>query len=225
LESPQIEGTNDLGARTFGGDPYWVAEMGRAYIRGVHAGSAGRVVVVAKHFPGHGGADRLPEDEVATVRKTLEELITFDLAPFFTVTGDALSLEETTDALLTSHIRYQGLQGNIRATTRPVSLDPQALNLLLELPILDSWRQNGGVMISDNLGSPAVRRFYELTSQTYDPRRVALNAFLAGNDLLYIVDFSSETDPDSYTSTVRTLDFFAQKYREDNVFAQRVDES
>ena len=225
LESPQIEGSNDLGARTFGGDPYWVAEMGRAYIRGVHTGSAGRVVVVAKHFPGHGGADRLPEDEVATIRKSLEELITFDLAPFFTVTGDALSLEETTDALLTSHIRYQGLQGNIRATTRPVSLDPQALNLLLEQPILDSWRQNGGVMISDNLGSPAVRRFYELTSQTFDPRRVALNAFLAGNDLLYMADFSSETDPDSYTSTVHTLDFFAQKYREDNVFAQRVDES
>ena len=225
LESPQIEGTNDLGARTFGGDPYWVAEMGRAYISGVHKGSAGRVIVVAKHFPGHGGADRLPEDEVATVRKSLEELITFDLAPFFKVTGDALSIEETTDALLTSHIRYQGLQGNIRATTRPVSLDPQALNLLLEQPILDSWRQNGGVMISDNLGSPAVRGFYELTSQTFDPQRVALNAFLAGNDLLYIADFSSETDPDSYTSTVRTLDFFAQKYREDNVFAQRVDES
>ncbi|MFC2042570.1 glycoside hydrolase family 3 N-terminal domain-containing protein [Chloroflexota bacterium] len=225
LESPQSEGTNDLGARTFGGDPYWVAEMGRAYISGVHTGSVGRVVVVAKHFPGHGGADRLPEDEVATIRKSLEELITFDLAPFFTVTGDALSPEETTDALLTSHIRYQGLQGNIRATTRPVSLDPQALNLLLEQPILDSWRQNGGVMISDNLSSPAVRRFYELTSQTFDPRRVALNAFLAGNDLLYMADFSSETDPDSYTSTVGTLDFFAQKYREDNVFAQRVDES
>jgi beta-N-acetylhexosaminidase len=126
---------------------------------------------------------------------------------------------------LASHIRYQGFQGNIRATTRPVSFDPQAFGLLMSLPQIESWRKNGGVMVSDNLGSPAIRRFYDLTNQPFDmPRRVALNAFLAGNDLLYIADFSSG-DIDSYNSTLRTLEFFSQKYREDPAFAQRVDES
>jgi beta-N-acetylhexosaminidase len=225
LETPQIEVSDNLGTRTFGGDPYWVSEMGRAYIRGVHLGSDGHLAVVANHFPGHGSSDRLPEVEVATVRKTLDELISFDLAPFFAVTGNAQTPEEVTDALLISHIRYQGLQGNIRATTRPVSLDPQALSLLIGLPELDSWRNNGGLMISDDLGSMAVRRFYDLTSQTFDARRVALNAFLAGNDLLYIADFSSADIPDSYTAATRTLEFFAQKYREDAAFAQRVDAS
>jgi beta-N-acetylhexosaminidase len=225
LESPQIEASDNLGTRTFGGDPFWVSEMGRAYIKGVHLGSAGHVSVVANHFPGHGSSDRLPEVEVATVRKSLDELKSFDLAPFFAVTGDAQSPEEITDALLISHIRYQGLQGNIRATTRPVSLDPQALSLLIGLPELDAWRKNGGLMISDDLGSLAVRRFYDLTSQTFDARRVALNAFLAGNDLLYIADFSSAEVPDSFTAATRTLDFFAQKYREDAAFAQRVDAS
>jgi len=57
-------------------------------------------------------------------------------------------------------------------------------------------------MISDDLGNQAVRRFYDLTSQTFDARRVALNAFLAGNDLLYIGDFSSASDPDSYTGAI-----------------------
>jgi beta-N-acetylhexosaminidase len=52
-----------------------------------------------------------------------------------------------------------------------------------------------------------------------------LNAFLAGNDLLYIADFSSADIPDSYTAATRTLEFFAQKYREDAAFAQRVDAS
>ncbi|MFC2025640.1 glycoside hydrolase family 3 N-terminal domain-containing protein [Chloroflexota bacterium] len=225
LESPQTEANSDLGSRSFGGDPYWVEEMGRAFIRGVHNGSEGRITVVAKHFPGHGGADRLPEEEVATVRKPLEELINFDLAPFFGVTGEAIVPEETADALLTSHIRYQGLQGNIRATTRPVSFDPQALNLLIELPSLSSWREDGGILISDNLGSTAVRKFYDLTNQEFDVRRVATNAFLAGNDMLYIADFQSLAEPDPYISAVNTLDFFAQKYREDNAFAQRVDES
>jgi beta-N-acetylhexosaminidase len=54
---------------------------------------------------------------------------------------------------------------------------------------------------------------------------VALNAFLAGNDLLILGDFVSNEDPDSYTTIIRTLDFFAQKYRDDVAFAQRVDEA
>ena len=105
LEPPELETAINLGTRTFGGDPFWVGEMGRAYVRGVHQGSNGQVAVVAKHFPGHGSSDRLPEEEVATVRKSLDELSSFDLAPFLAVTGNASSVEEIADALLTSHIR------------------------------------------------------------------------------------------------------------------------
>jgi len=225
LETPNSQGANDLGARTFGGDPFWVGKLGQAYIEGLHVGSENRMAIAAKHFPGHGGSDRLPEEEVATVPKSLEQLKNFELYPFFSVTGNAPSPEATVDALLASHIRFQGFQGNIRATTRPVTFDAQAFKQLMGLPALDSWRQRGGVVISDNLGSPAVRGYYQLTGQDFDmPRRVALNAFLAGNDLLYVADFSSG-DQDSYTSAVQTLNFFAQKYREDPAFAQRVDES
>lgn len=225
LETPHTGSAIDLGTRTFGGDPFWVGEMGSAYIQGVHTGSAGRVAVVAKHFPGHGGSDRLPEEEVSTVRKSLEQLKNFDLVPFFAATGSAASPEATADALLVSHIRYQGFQGNIRATTRPVSFDPQAFNALLELEPIQNWRSEGGVMVSDNLGSRAIRRFYSLTNQEFDlPRRVALTAFLAGNDLLYIADFTSG-ELDAHTAAVRTLEFFAQKYRDEPVFAQRVDQS
>lgn len=227
LETPNLEGGSSLGTRTFGGDPFWVGKLGQAYISGIHRGSGGQMAVVAKHFPGNGGADRLPEEEVATVRKSLEELQNFDLAPFFEVTGEAQSPDMIADALLTSHIRYQGFQGNIRATTRPISFDQQAFNLLMNLPILAEWRQNGGVMVSDDLGSRAVRRFSELTNpnQPFDARRVALNGFLAGNDLLYLGDIIAGDDPDVNTTTVNILRFFAQKYRDDTAFAQRVDES
>jgi beta-N-acetylhexosaminidase len=225
LEAPHSETASDMGSRTFGGDPYWVSNHGKAFVEGIHTGSDGRIAVIAKHFPGYGGSDRLPEEEVATVRKSLDQLIGFELTPFFEVTGNAPSPAATADGLLTAHIRYQGFQGNIRATTRPISFDPQALSLLLKLPPIDAWRNNGGIMVSDNLGSQAIRGFYDLTSQTFDMvRRVALNAFLAGNDLLYVADFSSG-DEDSFSSAKRTLGFFAQKYREDQAFAQRVDES
>lgn len=227
LESPLQEGSQALGSRTFGGDPFWVGQMGRAYIEGVHEGSDNRMAVAAKHFPGIGSADRLPEEEIATVRKSLEQLQSFDLPPFFDVTGNAAAPEAKADALLVSHIRYQGFQGNIRTTTRPVSFDQQAFNLLMGLPALASWRDQGGIVISDDLGSRSVRRFYELTNpnQPFDARRVALNAFLAGNDLLYLGNITSSDDPDAYTTSVKILDSFAQKYREDPAFAQRVDQS
>ena len=42
-ETPRTEGSGDLGVRSFGGDPFWVGEMARAYIRGVHEGSQDRI--------------------------------------------------------------------------------------------------------------------------------------------------------------------------------------
>ena len=222
LDVLHTEGSEDLGTRTFGGDPYWVGVMGEAYITGLHQGSSNRLAVIAKHFPGRGGSDRPPEEEVATVRKSLEQLKQIELAPFFSVTGNAPTTDATTDGLLVSHIRYQGFQGNIRDTTRPVSFDPAALEQILGLAPFASWRQTGGVMVSDDLGSKAVRNFYDPTGQSFDARQVARDAFLAGNDLLYVNNFISTGDPDTYTTITRTLETFAQKYREDPAFAQRV---
>jgi beta-N-acetylhexosaminidase len=223
LESPSPESQGNLGASTFGGDPFWVGEMGQAFITGVHQGSENRIAVVGKHFPGHGGSDRPPEEEVSTVRKTLEQLKLTELAPFFAVTGNAPTPEAAVDALLTSHIRYQGLQGNIRATTSPISFDPQAFESLMSLQPFVAWRENGGVVISDNLGSPAVRGFYDPDGQTFNGRIVALNAFLTGNDMLYLGDFVSSNDLTSTATIIKTLEFFSQKYRDDAAFAERVD--
>jgi beta-N-acetylhexosaminidase len=207
--------------------------MGRAYITGLHQGSNNQLLVVSKHFPGLGSSDRLPKDEVATVRKSLEQLKQIELAPFFAVTGLAETADETTDALLTSHIRYQGLQGNIRSTTRPVSLDQQALSLLLDLPALAEWRDNGGVMISDDVANRAVRSFYDPTGEEFNLRRSALDAFLAGNDLIYVGGLLTNPEPidgeapptDGYAEILDTLNFFVQKYSEDPTFAERVDAS
>lgn len=222
VESPNPAALSDLGTRVFGGDPYWVGEMGQAYISGLHAGSGGRMVVVAKHFPGRGGSDRSPEDEVATVRKSLEQLKQVELFPFFAVTSstDAAAIA---DGLLVSHIRYQGFQGNIRATTRPVSFDASALSAILALPQFNGWRGNGGLIVSDDLGSAAVREFYSQGGESFSPRLVARDAFLAGNDLLYLGNIRADEFDNTYAATLRILDAFAQEYRNDPVFAQWVD--
>lgn len=225
LDINYTAGGDDLGTRTFGGDPFWVSQMGKAYIRGIHQGSENQLVVIAKHFPGRGGSDRLPETEVATVRKSLDQLRLIELAPFFAVTASIAKTEERAEGLLLSHIRYQGLQGNIRAFTKPISLDPSALGILMNLPEFSEWRKNGGIIVSDDLGSKAVRNSFDPTGKNFDARQAVLNAFLAGNDLLYMDRIVSTGDQDTYTTILRILDFFIQKYREDRAFAERVDAS
>ena len=224
VESPDPAARSDLGTRVFGGDPFWVGEMGRAYVTGIHAGSNNRMIVVAKHFPGRGSSDRLPEEEVATVRKSLEQLKQIELPPFFEVTN-SVDPASVVDGLLVSHIRYQGFQGNIRATTRPVSFDASALPAILALPEFTTWRANGGLVVSDALGSAAVRDFYsQQGTENFSPRLVARDAFNAGNDLLYLGNITSDTEAgDTYAATLEIVDFFAQEYNNDPVFAQRVD--
>ena len=169
--------------------------MGRAYVAGLHSGSDNQLLVIAKHFPGVGGSDRLPEEEVSTVRKSLEQLKQIELAPFFAVTGNADSPESTVDGLLVSHIRYQGFQGNIRATTRPISFDPQALNQILALPQFAAWQSEGGLIISDDLGTQAVSEFYATGGGQFSARTAARDAFLAGNDMLYLGNINSDRFP------------------------------
>lgn len=225
LDTPNLAVRSDIGTRAFGGDPYWVGEMGKAYISGLHSGSDGRMLVVAKHFPGLGSSNRPASEEVPTVRKSLEQLKQIELAPFFAVTGKAPDTLSTADGLLVSHIRFQGFQGNIRATTRPISFDQTALGEMLTLQELSDWRNNGGLTVSDDLGSKAVRVFYAPSGEGFSAPLVARDAFLAGNDLLYLGNIVSGDAADTYSTTIGVLNFFAQRYHEDQAFAQSVDEA
>lgn len=227
LENPSPFRRSDLGTRTFGGDPYWVGLMGQAYTAGVHVGSDNRVAVIAKHFPGNGGSDRPVDQEVPTVRKSLEQLKQIELAPFFAVTGRVTEPAGAADGLLTTHIRYQGFQGNIRATTNPVSFDPQALATLMQLAEFAPWRQAGGIIVSDALGVRAVERFYDPMENEFPHRVVANHAFLAGNDLLFLANFALGDAPyEQQLANVKdTIAWFREKYGTDPSFQQRVDEA
>jgi beta-N-acetylhexosaminidase len=222
---PTLRGT--LGSRTFGGDPYWVGRLGQAYIRGVHEGGGGRLLTVAKHFPGLGGTDRNPYEELPTIQKSLETLRSVELAPFFAATdmdnGDTLA---ATDALMTSHVRYRGFQGNIRQLTRPISCDAQNLPAILSLAEFAPWREAGGLLVSDELGVPAIRKFYDPTLQNFPAKRIAQECFLAGNDLLYLSHFDLSDNWENQLANIEaTVLFFRDKYNSDPAFQLRVDQS
>ena len=227
LDNPRPGLKGDLGTRVFGGDPYWVGKFGQAYIRGVHQGGEGKVAVVAKHFPGLGGSDRRADEEVATVQKSLQELRKIELAPFFAVTQFREDdPQAVADALMTSHIRYRGFQGNIRQLTRPISFDPQALQALMALPEFKPWRSEGGLVVSNALGVPAVRKYYDPQLQTFPHKRIAQEAFLAGNDLLMLSEFAlTDSWPEQLENIKSTIQFFRDKYLNDAAFQDRVDDA
>jgi beta-N-acetylhexosaminidase len=226
LTDPSLSTANGVGVQSFGGDGYWVSQVGQAFVEGVHAGSRERVAVIPDHFPGVGGGDRPVEEDVATVRRSLDQLKESELIPFEGVAagapGESGSLA---DGFLTANLRYEGFQGAVRATTKPIGLDRESLDQLMSLQALSHWRQGGGLLVSDSIGSRAIRRFVDPLGQTFNAHLVARDAFLAGNDLLLLTNARSSGDRDEVTTVKATLAFFAQKYREDAVFAQRVDQA
>jgi beta-N-acetylhexosaminidase len=225
LNNPRSSGQGDIGTRAFGGDPWWVGQMGRAYVEGVHQGSNGRVATVAKHFPGHGGSDRLPDEEVATVDKSLQELKRIELVPFFAVTHDDGHPDAMTDALMSSHIRYRGFQGNLRQFTAPISFDAEGMGAILDLPELAGWQQKG-LIVSDSLGVPAVRKYFDPSLSSFPHRRIAKEAFLAGNDLLLLSQFDLNNVWADQLANIRdTIVYFREEYQANPAFAARVDEA
>ncbi len=223
--------TGGLGIQSFGSSPYWVSELGRAYIAGVHSGGGNQVATVAQHFPGQGSTDRPPKEEVATIQKSLDEMRQTALAPFVATTRGPSSIlaaegdPSATDVIMTSHMRYSAFQGGAAGRITPISLAPE-LRTAFTQEGFDPWRNSGGVVMSDALGVPAIRRFYGADAQNFFNRRVALDAFLAGHDLLYLSDFSLDDTWDSeLANIIETIGFFFERYKADADFAARVDQA
>jgi beta-N-acetylhexosaminidase len=239
LDAPRVDSRASLGVRSFGGSPFWVGRLGRAFIGGVHDGSANRVATFAKHFPGQGSSDRLPADEIATVQKTPEELAAVEMAPFAAAvqpgTLDQLlpppaspaeplsKASTTTDGLLSTHIRYAGVQGSSEGVP-PISLAPQLGQDLLNRLHFAEWRKSGGAVMSDALGAPAIRLYYDPTLQSFPHKRIAQEALVAGNDMLLLSRFAlTDTWPDELQNIQETVTFFQEKYQADADFRRRVD--
>lgn len=68
-----------IGSRSFGGDPVRVADLGVAYARGIESG---KVISVAKHFPGHGSPKEDSHRSLPVINRSLHQLDSIDLYPF-----------------------------------------------------------------------------------------------------------------------------------------------
>jgi beta-N-acetylhexosaminidase len=89
---------------------------------------------------------------------------------------------------------------------------------------MSAWREGGGVTLSDELGLRALRRFYAPGEQAFNGRRIAQDAFLAGNDLLFLSQFGlTDSWEDQIANVKSTITFFRDKYESEPSFQQQVD--
>ena len=106
LDVPARGASDVIGNRAYGNDPESVAEIGRAAMEGL---SAGGVLPVMKHIPGHGRSVADSHFELPEVTAALDELRSVDFAPF-------RSLHDCPMAM-TAHIIYSAIDPDNPATT------------------------------------------------------------------------------------------------------------
>ncbi len=214
LDSPRSGGPGDQGIRVFGGDPRWVGEMGAAYTRGVEKCGGGRLATVAKHFPGHGRSTRQVdyEDVPIVVGKTLEELAQVDLAPFAAVSRGKPGDPGVTDGIMNSHLSYPGVAGCDGRT--PVTFSPSCMQTFMGLPDFAAWREAGGLTVADDLAAGAVQAYALNKFGTYRQGDVALEALMAGNDILPLIR------PWQWQDLPATVDYLVSRYEADGAGAR-----
>ncbi|WP_419945654.1 glycoside hydrolase family 3 N-terminal domain-containing protein [Candidatus Poriferisodalis sp.] len=153
-----------IGDRAFGDDPDVVTDYGIATVEGL---SAGGVMPVVKHFPGHGGASADTHEELASTAP-LAQMRTRDLIPFAAVVGS------TDAAVMVGHLNVPGLTGGL-----PASLSPAAIGGLLRDELGHS-----GLVVTDSLVMGAIRSRWSV-------REATLLAVAAGADLALVGDLAS----------------------------------
>ncbi|NJN81173.1 MAG: hypothetical protein HC802_02050 [Caldilineaceae bacterium] len=151
------------------------------------------------------------------------------LPPFRSVTRGPSSIlspvgnPASTDGMMSSHMRFTAFQGNSPGRATPLSMTPE-LAMLLTQPDFASWREGGGLMMSNALGAPAIRRYFGPAQPGLPYRQISLDAFTAGNDLLYLSQFADDDDWESELQNIKaTIGFFQERYVADPSFAAQVD--
>ena len=148
-----------IGDRSFSDDPATVTEYGMATVEGL---SAGGIVPVVKHFPGHGAATADTHEQLASTAP-LGELRQRDLIPFAAVVG------ATDAAVMVGHLQVPGLTGGMPASLSPAAIDG----------VLRSELGHSGLIVTDSLVMGAIRSQWSVSE-------AALLAVSAGADLALV---------------------------------------
>ncbi|MDW7671871.1 MAG: glycoside hydrolase family 3 protein [Bacillota bacterium] len=148
-----------IGARSFGADPFLVADFSVAMASGMLEGG---VIPVLKHFPGHGDTQEDTHFSQVVVPHDRQRLESVEWVPF------KAGIEAGLPAIMTAHLKVPAIIPN----DRPSTLSPEMLTGILRMALGFQ-----GVIITDALEMGAV-------TSGWPPGEAAVEAFLAGADIL-----------------------------------------
>ncbi|OHE79919.1 MAG: hypothetical protein A2107_04335 [Verrucomicrobia bacterium GWF2_62_7] len=158
-----------INIRSFGEDPAMVSKHVQAFIEGAHSDPASRVLVTAKHFPGHGDTATDSHIGLGVVDASRERLERVELAPF------RAAIAAGVDSVMTAHLAVPALEtAKIPATTSPAILTG----------LLRGELGFKGIVSTDAMDMQGLTKLFP-------PGEAAVRSLLAGADLLLI-----PADPD-----------------------------
>jgi len=182
-----------IGPRAFSSDPVATATLALAYYRGM---AKSGIICTAKHFPGHGHADKDSHGTLPVVRISFEQMWRRELVPY------RILIPEGIPAIMSAHIAYPEILGNLRPASRSEHLIEEVLRdkLCFEgVLITDDMEMNGAI------------------SGGLDTAQASLEALEAGNDMILV----SHT-PSAQERTWRKL---LDRMAEQPEFRQRLERS
>ncbi len=149
-----------IGNRAFSDDPYLVAQLGSAYIDGLHSA---RILAATKHFPGHGDTSLDSHLVLPTVSQSAETLQSRELLPF------RAAIRSGVDLIMSAHVYYPSLEPKLNL---PASLSKSILTDLLRHEM-----DYPGIIITDAMNMKAI-------TNLADTGQAAKAAFIAGADII-----------------------------------------
>ena len=142
-----------INIRSYGEDPADVSQFVSAFIEGAHADPRNRVLVTAKHFPGHGDTATDTHMNLATITGDRPRLEAVEWAPF------RAAIKSGVDSIMTAHLAVPALDD----PGLPATLSPKILTGILrdqmgyEGLIVTDALEMGGIAQGFAVGDAAVR--------------------------------------------------------------------
>ena len=151
-----------IGPRAFSDDPVLTALLSTAYYKGMD--SAG-IICTAKHYPGHGDADKDSHGALPIIDADMETLWNRDLLPY------RYLVKEDIPAIMSGHLAFPEVTGD----ETPASLSP-----LMLTEILRGKMGFDGLIVTDDLMMNGVQLLPMNTAE------ICKAAISAGNDIILV---------------------------------------
>ncbi len=151
-----------INIRSYGENPDQVSRFVTAFIEGAHSDPHNRVLIAAKHFPGHGNTSEDSHMGLARNDETREQLETIDLPPF------RAAIAAGADAIMTAHMAVPAIE------TQNI---PSTVSSAVLTGLLRDELKFKGIVVTDALDMQGI-------TNLYSQGEAAVRALEAGADVL-----------------------------------------